>query len=502
MENPLWNLILRAASLVSVFLLGIGTMLVLANFLGISQTAEASMATVAFACVFSIFSLVAVNLSHSRLKRERSTAVDLAHQLSKGETFDNRADTELLEALYGVGVYLTEKAKVADRIAAGELPEGITPNSDADVLGRSFEVMTSRLRSMILTRESRDRLQHSVLKLLGEVSNVASGDLTVHADPEPEITGAIAEAFNSMTGNLRSLIRQVKDVSAKVGSSAHTINETTDQLAHGSVAQASQIARTTAAITKMAAQIREVSQNAELSAEVAAESLNNARLGTEAARENINAMSCVRRQVQETAKRIKRLGERAQEISQIVGQIEDLSDRTSLLALNASLQASAGGSDSGFSVVAQEVERLAERCNRLTQQISALAQTINAETGEVVVSMEETIHEVIVGSSLADKAGRSLVEIENVSVRLAELLRSISESAKYQAKSSEDISNAMSGISEVTQIMESGSRRAADSVKTLVELTAELRESVSPFKLPAESARIRSSAAENVIFLN
>jgi twitching motility protein PilJ len=148
--------------------------------------------------------------------------------------------------------------------------------------------------------------------------------------------------------------------------------------------------------------------------------------------------------------------------------------------------AAAGETGNGFAVVAEEVERLAERSNRLTQQITALTQTINSETKEVVASMEETIHQVVVGSSLADRAGQSLVEIETISSRLADLLRSISDSAKVQAKSSEDISSAMENISAVTELVQDGSRRAAESVRLLVQLSGDLRTSVAPFKLPAD----------------
>jgi twitching motility protein PilJ len=198
-------------------------------------------------------------------------------------------------------------------------------------------------------------------------------------------------------------------------------------------------------------------------------------------------MNSIRKQVQETAKRIKKLGERSQEISQIVQLIDDLSERTSLLALNASLQASAAGeSGRGFAFVAEEVERLAERSNQLTQQIATLAQTIQVETKIVVASMEETIHEVVVGSTLADNAGQALVEIEQVSTRLAELIQSISESAKQQAQSSEDISKAMANISKVTELVNVGSNRAADSVKNLVELSDDLRGTIAPFKLPED----------------
>jgi twitching motility protein PilJ len=214
-------------------------------------------------------------------------------------------------------------------------------------------------------------------------------------------------------------------------------------------------------------------------------------------------MNSIRRQVQETAKRIKKLGERSQEISLIVGLLDDLSDRTSLLALNASLQSSAAGeAGAGFAVVAEEVERLAERSNRLTQQIAQLAQTIQSETKDVVGSMQETIHEVVVGSTLADKAGQALIEIEQVSQRLAELLQSISESAKQQAKSSEDISSAMENISKVTELVQTGTKRAADSVKMLVELSEELRVSVAPFKLPNDKNLPRTSPTDINLFLN
>ncbi|MCY7347853.1 MAG: methyl-accepting chemotaxis protein, partial [Pyrinomonadaceae bacterium] len=297
---------------------------------------------------------------------------------------------------------------------------------------------------------------------------------------------------------------QVKDVTFQVSSSANQINDTTEQLARGSEAQASQIARTTSAMAQMALQIQEVSTNAALSAQVAGDALGNARYGTQAVQDNIGAMNSIRKQVQETAKRIKKLGERSQEISQIVGLIDDLSDRTSLLALNASLQASAAGeAGKGFALVAEEVERLAERSNRLTNQIGELTQTIQSETKDVVASMEETIHEVVVGSTLADRAGQALVEIEQVSTKLAELIGSISESANRQATSSEDISQAMGNISKVTELVQNGSKRAAASVKMLVELSDELRGAVAPFKLPEDKFSPRRPATgENASYVN
>ena len=425
------------------------------------------------------------------MRGELEEATDVANQLAQGKLIEEELEhqTELLSALKEISDYRIEKAVIANQIAGGDLSVNIPLRSQADIIGVSFQNMIDKLRSLVQTQDERDSLQKSILKLLDEVSEVAAGDLTVQAEVSPEITGAIAEAFNSMTKELRSLIKQVKDVTFQISTSANAINDSTEQLALGSEAQTSQISRTTASISNMAMQIQEVSNNASLSAQVAGDALNNARYGTKALQDNIGAMNSIRKQVQETAKRIKKLGERSQKISQIVGLIDDLSDRTSLLALNASLQASAAGEAGiGFAIVAEEVERLAECSNRLTQQIAALTQTIQTETKDVVASMEETIHEVVVGSTLADKAGQALVEIEQVSTWLAELIQSISKSAKQQATSSEDISNAMANISKVTELVQTGANRAADSVKMLVELSDELRVSVAPFKLPEDKS--------------
>jgi twitching motility protein PilJ len=504
--NSLWNLLTKTFSFLAIIFLLFGAGLLLAAYFGSTNNRLAGVLTVSFAVVLAIFSLLAVNFSNFKMRSELEEATDVANQLAQGNLFEEEAEnqTELLSALKEISDYRIEKAVIANQIAGGDLSVNIPLRSEADIIGVSFQNMIDKLRSLVQTQDERDSLQKSILKLLDEVSEVAAGDLTVQAEVTPEITGAIAEAFNSMTKELRSLIKQVKDVTFQISTSANAINDTTEQLARGSEAQTSQISRTTASISNMAMQIQEVSNNASLSAQVAGDALNNARYGTQAVQDNIGAMNSIRKQVQETAKRIKKLGERSQEISQIVGLIDDLSDRTSLLALNASLQASAAGEAGiGFAVVAEEVERLAERSNHLTQQIAALTQTIQTETKDVVASMEETIHEVVIGSTLADKAGQALVEIEQVSTRLAELIQSISKSAKQQATSSEDISNAMANISKVTELVQTGANRAADSVKMLVELSDELRVSVAPFKLPEDRSAKRKILTEtNEIYVN
>jgi twitching motility protein PilJ len=483
------NSIITKLLFLSNGLMIVGGLFVLCSFLGLVDGLFGNI-ILGFGTILTVSVGIFTAVINSRMRREIATASHVAGLFSEGNIpFDFPQTSPVMSSMGNLSSYLLEKKEAIDRIANHDLSVETSIRSEYDDFGRSFQAMTDKLRSIVRNDGERDALQQSIMKLLDEVSDVAEGDLTVEAEVSTEMTGAIADAFNYMTAELRSLIRQVKEVTLQVSSSANDISETTAELALGSETQASQISKTKSAFEIMTSQIVEVSTNAAMSAKVADDSLNTARYGSKAVQDNIIAMNGIRNGVQETAKRIKKLGERSQEISQIVQLIDDLSERTSLLALNASLQAAAAGeSGRGFVVVAEEVERLAERSNRATQQIAGLTQAIQFETKEVVASMEETIHEVVVGSALADKAGQALVEIEQVSQKLAKLIESISESAQRQAGSSEDVSKAMINVSRVTEMVNSSSKKAAESMKTLVFLADALRTSVAPFKLPEEKA--------------
>ena len=507
LENPLWNLLTKLFSFLAIILLLLGAGLVGASHLGWTQNQFAGVLTVFFAAFFAVFSLAAVNLSNSKLNRGLRAATETAHQLAQGELLDEdfESRSDLFDSLNDISLYLREKGEIINRIAAGDFSQNIQLRSDDDYLGHSFQNIIDKLHSLAEAEKTRELLEKSITRVSRDLTAAAAGDLTAQAKTSGEIPIEAATAFNSVMQNLRSLIKQVRDVSFKVDSSTHSIFEATGQLARGSEAQNSQISLTTEAISNMALQIQGVSENADLSAQVAADSLGRARFGRKAAGDNINAMNAIRKQVKETARRIKRLGERSQEIGQIVQLIEDLSERTGLLALNASLQASAENqaAGDGFAAHAEEVERLAERSNRLTQQIAVLTQSIQTETKDVIASMEETIHQVVVGSALADKAGQALVEIEQVSNRLAELIKSISASAAQQAASAEDISKAMANVSNLTELVQTEAHRTAESVKTLVELSEKLRGSVTPFKLPEDESAKKSFISENnQLFIN
>lgn len=363
----------------------------------------------------------------------------------------------------------------------------------ADELGfmaSSLNDMLDRNLSLIQSQDERDSIQNAIMKLLDDVSDVAKGDLTVEAEITEDVTGAIADSFNHMIYQLRQIVMDVQEATLQVSASANEIQSTAEQLVEGSSTQAEQIVDSSAALDEMAVSIQQVSENASLSATVAEQALVNAKQGATAVQNTIQGMHRIRSQVQETSKRIKRLGERSQEISEIVQLIGDIADRTSILALNASIQAArAGEAGRSFAVVAEEVERLAERSTDATKQIASLVNTIQSETNEAVMAMEESTHEVVQGSQVADKAGQALGEIEGVSSRLAELIQSISLAATQQARGSDSLSKAMSEISEVTQQTATGTRQAAGSISSLASLADELRSSVSTFKLPMAANR-------------
>ena len=338
-----------------------------------------------------------------------------------------------------------------------------------------------------VAQELNERNQLAILRLLDEMGSLADGDLTVNATVSEDITGAIADSVNFAVEALRSLVKTINDASVGVASAAQEAQATALHLAEASEHQAHQITNASAAINEIAVSIDEVSINSLESADVAQRSVLIAHNGAEIVRQTIEGMDNIRNQIQETSKRIKRLGESSQEIGNIVELINDISEQTNILALNAAIQAaSAGEAGRGFAVVADEVQSLAERASNATKQIETLVQTIQSDTNEAVSSMEQTTAEVVDGAKRAENAGDALTEIEAVSNDLAELIQNISESAKQQSVAATNISGTMNVIQEITTQTSVGTQQTAESIGNLVDLANELRLSVQDFKLPSE----------------
>jgi twitching motility protein PilJ len=328
------------------------------------------------------------------------------------------------------------------------------------------------------------RNQEAILRLLDEISGLAEGDLTRRATVTEDITGAIADAFNYAIDSLRKLVTTINETSQEVAAAAQATQATAMHLAEASNNQAEQSTGASAAVNEMAVSIEQVSRTSSESNKVAHQSVETAKKGAATVRENIRAMDTIRDQIQETSKRIKRLGESSQQIGDIVELIDDIADQTNILALNAAIQAAmAGEAGRGFTVVADEVQRLAERVSNSTKQIEVLVKTIQADTNEAVLSMEQSTGGVVEGTRLARNAGEALEEIERVSNELAQLIESISTTAQQQAGTAVNISETMNVVQEIATETSAGSNEAAVSIGKLVDLASDLRRSVSGFKL-------------------
>jgi twitching motility protein PilJ len=334
-----------------------------------------------------------------------------------------------------------------------------------------------------------ERNQAAILQLLDEIADLAEGDLSIHASVTENFTGAIADSINFAIDQMRGLVSNINNLSVQVASAASATENTAGNLSKAAENQAKEIGAATRAINEMAVSIDQVSSNAAESAAVAERAVDIANNGAHVVQATIQGMDTIRGQIQETSKRIKRLGESSQEIGDIVSLINDIADQTNILSLNAAIQASmAGDAGRGFAVVADEVQRLAERSSAATKQIAALVKTIQTDTNEAVISMEQTTSEVVGGAKRAQDAGVALEEIEGVSTSLAELIQNISNAARQQAVSAGHVSNTMTVIQEITAQTVNTTERTAQSIGQLTTMANEMRSSVEGFKLPEHAS--------------
>jgi twitching motility protein PilJ len=347
-----------------------------------------------------------------------------------------------------------------------------------------YRLVTSARQRFLEIEQTNLGNQEAILHLLDEMGDLADGDLTVKAQVTENITGAIADSINYTIDSLRDLVTEINRATEQVNQATAQAQGTSASLLTAAEQQSKQIEETGEAVTNMTRSILQVSSNAGQAAQVAQRSLQAATQGAQAVQNTISGMNEIRTQIQETSKRIKRLGESSQEISEIVELISDITEQTNILALNAAIQAaSAGEAGRGFTVVAEEVQRLAERSSEATKQISAIVKTIQTDTNSAVAAMEKSTEGVVEGARLSDAAGQALNEIETVTNNLARLIQAISSATVAQTEVAATVSRNMQQIQNITSQTTEGTKQTAQSVGQLNSLAEELRDSVAGFKL-------------------
>jgi twitching motility protein PilJ len=339
-------------------------------------------------------------------------------------------------------------------------------------------------RQRIAAESEKNATQQAILRLMNEMGDLADGDLTIRATVTEDVTGAIADSVNYTIEELSVLVRRINDAAGRVTIATEAAQRVSGELLDASERQSREIQQAGSHIQEMARSMSAVSGSALQTAQVARRSLEAARKGADAVQNSIKGMNEIREQIQETSKRIKRLGESSQEIGEIVELISDITEQTNVLALNAAIQAaSAGEAGRGFTVVAEEVQRLAERSAEATKQIAAIVKTIQTDTGDAVAAMENSTRGVVEGAKLSDAAGQALSEIGDVSVEMATLVEKISSDTQRQANVATEVAESMRGILSINESTVRGTQQSAVSIGQLADLAVELKGSVSGFKV-------------------
>lgn len=359
------------------------------------------------------------------------------------------------------------------------------------VLGLVFMLFRMKRQIRRQTAGEVRQQQQAVLRLLDEMSSLADGDLTIRATVSEDVTGAIADAVNYAVDALRGLVARMDLTASRLNGFASDADQRVGSLVESMSRQAREISAATAAIGNMAGSIRKVSRNASSSAEVAKKSLDISQAGARTVRETIADMGSIREQIQATSKRLKRLGESSQEVGDIVRLMNDVAEQTNILALNASIQTTSshagdGNGNSGFRRLADEMQQLSQQAAEASRKIDVLIRTMQADTSEVMASMEETTAKVVNGARKAGSAGEALDEIENVTVGLVRLIGNISEAAGKQADMAGQVGSTMKAIQEITAQTAGYSEETKALVTDLNATAADLSGAIADFKLAEE----------------
>src|SRR5215469_16826656 len=393
-----------------------------------------------------------------------------------------------------LGAILTQVhqlAEFSERLAAGDprARADVQSNDDFGYIAENLNRAVAKVSKANSNQEASESLQRSITELLAVINQVARGELALRGKVTNDALGNVTDSINYMLDNFTKVLERVRKAAMEVTACSNNILVAADEMQAGATQQDQEITNTSSAVEELTVSMKQVSNNAEASAEAARRALDAAEQGNRAVRDTLEGMQRIRASVQATAKKIKSLGDRSLEISEIINVINDITEQTNLLALNAAIEAArAGEAGRGFAVVADEVRKLAEHSRSATKDIAALIKAIQAETNEAVVVMEEGTREVEIGAGLADQAGKALEAISSVVRQSAELVQEISLASKQQVRGTEGVANAMQIISGITRQTTQGARQTASTVGHMVKLYEQLNEALAQFRSSRSAA--------------
>jgi twitching motility protein PilJ len=390
---------------------------------------------------------------------------------------------------------LLELSHAARRLSTGDLGVEVRVRSKDEIgqLAGTFNETVVRLRGQLRTEAERDEerrkredLQRNITRFLETATQIAGGDLTKRGEVTADVLGSVVDAINVMVEEIEAIVRDARQATLQVGVSAGELTQASEQMATGAEAQSREASSASHAVDELAQSVRQVAESADGSARAARETLEAAQKGDGAVRSSLEGMQRIRGEVQTIAKKIKSLGDRSLEISDIVNTIDDIASQTNLLALNASIEA-AGAGEAGlrFAIVADEVRKLAERSAKATKDIALLIRNVQGETQEAIVLVEQGTREVESGYGVTVEAGERLKQIAEISGRSSGLAQEISQATQRQVRSTEGVAAAMQSIATVAVQTEQGVLQTRRTVDELVKLADTLQASLERFKLSA-----------------
>jgi twitching motility protein PilJ len=388
---------------------------------------------------------------------------------------------------------VSELSEFSERLAAGDSKARaeVSSSDEFGFIAENLNRAVARVSKASSNQEATESLQRSITDLLAVINQVARGDLSLRGKVTNDALGNVSDSINYMLDNFTKVLERVRKAAMEVTACSNNILVAADEMQAGATQQDQEITNTSSAVEELTVSMKQVSNNAEASAEAARRALDAAEQGNRAVRDTLEGMQRIRASVQATAKKIKSLGDRSLEISEIINVINDITEQTNLLALNAAIEAArAGEAGRGFAVVADEVRKLAEHSRSATKDIAALIKAIQAETNEAVVVMEDGTKEVESGATLADQAGRALDAISSVVRQSAELVQEISLASKQQVRGTEGVAHAMQIISNITRQTSQGTRGTVATVSQLVKLSDQLNEALAQFRAQAKGGSL------------